>query len=367
MIQKDTIEALHLKKILEFSTLINSTLQIKQIIARAIEASMALTDSEAGSLLLYDEEKEELYFDVALGEKADQVKTIRLKLGEGIAGWVALHRRAEIINNVQEDPRFYRGADKKSGFITRSMITLPVTSKDHLLGVLQVLNKKSGEYTHYDLHLLFALSSQIAVALENAKLYQQLKDMFYETIFALADTIEKRDPYTGGHTKRVMEYSYAIGKKLNLPEEELEKLKLAAILHDIGKIGIRDEILLKTSSLSNEEYEIIKKHTLYGADILKNIKKLKDIIPGVRNHHERYDGKGYPDGLSGEHIPLIARIIAVADTYDAMTTTRPYRPGLKPSVAIAELKVKAGTQFDPQVVEAFIKAVAEGDLILDEN
>lgn len=361
------IESHHFKQLLEFSALINSSLEIEEIRKRTIEASMKLTNSEAGSLLLYDQEREELYFDVALGERAEKIKTIRLKIGEGIAGWVAKHREVLIINDVQNDPRFFRKADEKSGFVTRSMICIPVLHKDRLIGVLQVLNKIDQPFNEYDAELLKALSNQVAVAIENARLYSELRETFYETVFALADTIEKRDPYTGGHTRRVMEYSIAIGEEMGLNRDEIEKLKLSAILHDIGKIGIRDSVLLKEDKLTNEEFEIIKKHTIYGDEILGHLKRLEEISPGVKYHHEKYDGTGYPEGLKGEQIPLIARIIAVADTFDAMTTDRPYRKGLSFETAMEELKRKAGTQFDPHVVESFIRAFQKGKIKKDED
>lgn len=352
----------HLLKLLEFSKLINSTLDMSEIRERAIQACIELVNCEAGSLLLYDEEKEELYFDVAIGDKAFHIKTIRLRVGQGLAGWVALHKTPLIINDVQNDPRFFKDADKKSGFTTRTMICLPVMSKDKLLGVLQAINKKEGLFDEYDLELLQALGSQIAISIENAKLYDELKDTLYAIILALADTIEKRDPYTGGHTQRVMEYSLMIGYALGLNKEELEKLKLSAVLHDIGKIGIRDAILLKESKLTEEEFKIIQNHTIYGAEILSHIKQLRDVIPGVVYHHEKYDGTGYPYGLKGEEIPLIAQIIAVADTYDAMTTDRPYRKGLSKEVALAELERWAGKQFSPEVVKAFTQIMrAQGE------
>ncbi|MCS7203925.1 MAG: HD-GYP domain-containing protein [Thermodesulfovibrio sp.] len=354
---KEKILTEHLRELLEFSTIINSSLEIEEIRKKACEASMRLLNCEAGSLLLYDEKTQELYFDVALGEKADKIKTIRLKLGEGIAGWVAKNKESVIINDVQRDPRFFRQADQKSGFKTKTMVCVPVLMKERLIGVLQAINKKDSVFNDYDLELLRALASQVAVAVENAKLYNELKETFYEIVFALADTIEKRDPYTGGHTKRVMDYSLLIGIEMGLSKKELEDLKLAAILHDIGKIGIRDVILLKEGKLNEEEYQIIKNHTIYGAEILEHIRQLKDIVPGVKYHHEKIDGSGYPEGLKEEEIPLIARIIAVADTFDAITTDRSYRKGLPISVALEELKKKAGVQFDSQVVEAFQRVI----------
>lgn len=359
---ENKIHSEHLKQILEFSAIINSSLEIEEIRKRTIEASIRLTNSEAGSLLLYDENRKELYFDVAIGEKAEKVKTIRLKLGQGIAGWVALNKEVLIINDVQSDPRFFKKADEKSGFVTRSMICLPIISKDKVTGVLQAINKIDSPYKEYDAELLKALANQVAVAIENAKLYNELKETFYEIVFALADTIEKRDPYTGGHTKRVMDYSIAIGKEMGLDKEQIEMLKLAAILHDIGKIGVRDAVLLKEAQLSEEEFATIKNHTIFGAEILQYVKKLDVIIPGVKYHHEKFDGTGYPERLKGEEIPLIARIIAVADTFDAMTTDRPYRKGLSFETALLELKSKAGKQFDPIVVECFVKVFEKGEL-----
>ncbi len=182
---------------------------------------------------------------------------------------------------------------------------------------------------------------------------------FHATVHNLADTIEKKDPYTGGHTKRVMGYSLAIGRYLALSDMDMINLKLAAILHDLGKIGISDEILLKNEELSLDEFRDMMMHTIYGAELLDHINHLKDVIPGVRYHHEKYDGSGYPEGLKGKGIPLIARIIAVADTFDAITTDRPYRRGLSFDSAFTELKKSAGSQFDPDVVDAFLSAYRE--------
>jgi putative nucleotidyltransferase with HDIG domain len=351
-----------LKTLIELSALINSSLDIVEIRKRAIEAATELVNAEAGSLLFLDGETGELYFDVAIGEKGEKLKTIRLKKGQGIAGWVAEHNEPVVINDVQNDPRFFKGGDEKSGFVTRSMICVPVKTKDKLVGVLQAINKKGESFNASDLDLLTGLSHQIAVAIENARLYDELRETFYSTIHTLAETIEKRDPYTAGHTKRVMNYSIAIGRIMGLSKKEMEDLKLSAILHDIGKIGIRDDVLLKNDKLTSDEFKKIMMHTAYGAEILNHIRQLKSVIPGVKNHHEKYDGSGYPDGLKGDDIPIIARIIAVADTFDAMTTDRPYRKGLSFDTAFDELKKHAGTQFDPEVVKAFFKAYKEMEI-----
>jgi len=348
-----------LNTLMELTALVNSTLDTHEVRKRAIEAATRLVNAEAGSLILKDKENNELFFEVALGDKGEKVKEIRLKKGEGIAGWVTEKGKPVIVHDVQSDPRFFRGADDRSEFFTRDMICVPVKTKEEILGVLQTINKKEGNFDNEDMEILCALANQVAVAIENANLYEELKDTFHGTAQALAETIEKRDPYTGGHTKRVMNYSLAIGRMLGLNRTELENLKLSAILHDIGKIGVKDSVLLKDGKLEAGEIEAMNLHPKYGSEILSHVKQLKDVIPGMRGHHEKYDGTGYPDGLKSSGIPLPARIIAVADTFDAMTTDRPYRKARTADDAFDELKKNAGRQFDPLVVDVFLKAWPE--------
>ncbi|MCL4428541.1 MAG: HD domain-containing protein, partial [Deltaproteobacteria bacterium] len=168
--------------------------------------------------------------------------------------------------------------------------------------------------------------------------------------------------YTGNHTKRVMEYSYAIGEALGMEKDGLEVLRLSAILHDIGKIGVRDDVLLKPSKLTDEEFALMKKHPVFGEEILKKIKGLEHVIPGVKHHHERHDGRGYPTVSKEDEIELDAKIISVADTFDAMTSDRPYRKGLDSKTAVDELIKCSGTQFDVKIVDAFIKAFPRIDM-----
>lgn len=352
-----------LNTLIELSFLINSTLDTGEVRKRAIEAATRLMNAEVGSLLLVDRETGELFFEVALGERGEKLKEIRLKKGEGIAGWVAEKREPVIIHDVQSDHRFFKTADEKSTFTTRNMICVPAKIKDKVIGVLEAINKRHGVFDREDKEALIALANQVAIAIENANLYQELKDAFYGTAQALAEIIEKRDPYTGGHTKRVMNYSLAIGRVMGLSKKALDDLELAAILHDVGKIGVRDNILLKGSKLDPDELEKMNMHSKYGAEILSHVKQLRDIIPGVRGHHERFDGKGYPDNLKDGDIPIIAKIIAVADTFDAMTTDRPYRKAMSLEVAFEELKKNSGIQFDKDVVDAFIKAYKETGFI----
>ncbi len=236
-----------------------------------------------------------------------------------------------------------------------SLMCVPLKLKEKVTGVITLACNCPAGYSAEDLKIVSALAFQAAAVIENAALYDSLKEAFLTTADTLAETIDKRDPYTGGHTRRVMEYSLAIGRELGLEGEELERLRLAAALHDIGKIGIGDSILLKNGKLSEEEFKIVKMHPLYAEEILKHVKYFNDIIPGIKHHHERFNGGGYPSGLKGKNIDLAARIIAVADAFDAMTSERRYRKALSYDEAVAELKANAGTQFDPEVVEAFLR------------
>lgn len=343
----------YVEAFVNLTALVNSSLDIGVIKKLSIEAAVKLTNSEAGSLLFVDAETGGLFFDIASGEKVDKIRSVRLRKGEGIAGWVAENRLPLIVDDVQKDVRFYREADEKSGFTTHNMICVPVEAKKNLIGVLQVINKRTGGFTTEDLVLMVTFSHQVAIAVENARLHEEMKETFFDIVQALAETIEMRDPYTGGHTRRVMEYSLAIGDLMGLSETDMTKLRLASILHDIGKVGVRDEVLLKPGSLTKEEFQQMMKHSQYGADIVSRIRKLRDIIPGVKYHHEKCDGSGYPEGLQGDAIPVIARIIAVADAFDAMTSDRPYRKGLSHEIAFGELNRNAGKQFDSDIVRAF--------------
>ena len=348
----------------KLSAILNSNLDPKKVRTSAMEAITRLLNCEVGSLLMVDEEKQELYFEVALGEKGAAVKEIRLKMGQGIGGWVAQNKKPVLIPDVSKDPRWASHFDKKSKFQTRNMVCVPVTSHEKVIGVLQAINKKgTSTFDQHDLDLLIDLSNQVAIAIENARLYEEQKRMFIETAGALAEAIEKRDVYTGGHTQRVSAYCVAMAKYLPLSEEDRNWLHLAAILHDVGKIGVPETVLNKPGRLDDEEFREMMKHPLYGYDILHHIKKMDNIIPGMRSHHERPDGKGYPDGLSDHKIPFLARVISVADTFDAMTTDRPYRKALTDEEALKELKKYKDKQFDPVVVKAFIKAYRNNEII----
>jgi HD-GYP domain-containing protein (c-di-GMP phosphodiesterase class II) len=191
--------------------------------------------------------------------------------------------------------------------------------------------------------------------------------LFINSVRMLAAAIDAKDPYTRGHSERVARYSIAIGKNLSLPEKEMRSLRISALLHDVGKIGIDDRILRKPGALSDDEFEVMKQHPAKGAAIMSGVAQLIDIIPGMKYHHEKWGGGGYPDGLESEQIPMQARIVAIADTFDAMTTNRPYQKAMELGYVVEKIKSFAGTRFDPRVVDAFVNAVKRGDIALEEQ
>jgi HD-GYP domain-containing protein (c-di-GMP phosphodiesterase class II) len=212
-------------------------------------------------------------------------------------------------------------------------------------------------FTEDDLHLADALAAHVSAGIECAQLLRKQKDLFLNTIAILAQAVELRDDYTGGHTTRVTQFALMVGRQLGLLPRDLELIQTGTPLHDIGKIGIPDGILKKPGRLTAEEFEQMKKHTEMGAAIIAIIPDLLPILPIVRSHHERWDGQGYPDKLAGENIPILARIVAVCDAFDAMTSSRPYHPdkkGRTPEQAFEEIRLQSGKQFDPACADALL-------------
>jgi PAS domain S-box-containing protein len=265
-------------------------------------------------------------------------------------------RQPLILADAQADERFQaRGGTE----YVRSWIGVPLIAKGKTLGFLTIDHREPGIYDEESTEMALSFASQGAIAIENAQAYQRLRNQNLQTIAALAAAVEAKDPYTSGHSEKVTQFAIAIAEKMGLSNDEIEDLRVAGLLHDIGKIGIPDSVLNKPARLTPAEFLMIKVHPVIAADIVGRIEALTHLVPIIRHHHERWDGDGYPNGLKGDDIPLLARILAVADGFEAMTAERPYRRARTEEEALAELEKGAGSQWDSQVVEVFVKIYEE--------
>lgn len=246
------------------------------------------------------------------------------------------------------------GQESAEGGPRGSFIDIPLTIGDRTIGSFKFTSIGLTKLSTEDQQILHTLASQAAIAIENARLFERTQNAYYDTISSLAVAIEKRDPYTSGHSERVTGYACDLARHLGLSLKEINVIQYSGLLHDIGKIGVSDSILNKKSLLSESDRHLIQEHPLLGDAILSPLRFLEDSQQVVKYHHERWDGGGYPDGLKGPAIPILARIIAVADAFDAMTTDRPYRSAMSATAALAEIKAGLGAQFDPEIGQAFI-------------
>ncbi|MDO8568499.1 MAG: HD domain-containing protein, partial [Dehalococcoidales bacterium] len=275
-------------------------------------------------------------------------------------GWVATHGEPLIINDASRDSRFDKGVDKATGFETKSVICTPLIVGDRIIGVIEVLNKiNGGTFDTHDQEIMMSVASTVALTIDSARIRQGLLDSYKATMLVLAAAVETRDSYARGHAQRVAEYVFLQANSLALSREEKEAIEYAAILHDIGKAYIPDKILLKPGPFTAEEWKIMHKHPAIGANMLKQVPLLVETSKLVLHHHERYDGSGYPSGLKGEAIPLGARLIAVADAFDTMTTSHLYRASYTVDFAIGKLRRSSRTQFCPAAVQTFISGFSK--------
>ena len=245
----------------------------------------------------------------------------------------------------------FKGYDKSKA------ISASLFYRKERIGAITAYGKAQGKFTKDDLTLLSDIASQCAIAIANFRLNADIEQAYLDTIRALAMAVEAKDSYSGGHLERVAKYAHDIGSKLGLDKKTLQVLRDGAYIHDLGKIGVSDDVLHKVSPLNEKEMAEIKKHPVIGETILKPVRRFAALSDLVRHHQERLDGSGYPDGLKGDEIPLSARVLAVADVFDALTTNRPYRKAMSKNEAKDYLKKFAGVQFDRRVVEAFLEIV----------
>lgn len=331
-----------------------------------IDSACKLIRSDTGSLMLLNHETSELTITASRGLAPEVVQTTRLKSGEGVAGRVVQTGKAIFVEDIETDVRFMRtnGAQYNS----HSFISVPLRVKNRIIGVLNVNSPEAyRKFEERDVRLLTILADQAAITLENIELYDNLQNFYLEMVQTLARAIDAKDSYTHDHADRARHYARLIGKKLMLPEAMIRHIEYAALMHDIGKIGIDETILHKPGPLDGPERDMIRRHPSIGNKIIAPVAFLSPVAPMVLYHQEWYNGQGYPEGLAGEEIPLGARIVAVIDAYDAITSNRPYRKALPKETAIDELKKGCNTQFDPRVVNAFLEILSEEEREKDQG
>jgi response regulator RpfG family c-di-GMP phosphodiesterase len=324
----------------------------EDIMDRVVQMAANITDANRASLMLVDEETNRLVIRATWGIEKSVLEGTCQPLGEGIAGKVAIEGKPLIVQDLAESDL---GALAVSGrYLTRSLISVPLLIRGEVFGVLNVTDKTSGgNFREEELTLLSALAQKAGLSMENQALYESIYTTLTDTLLSLVSTIEARDPYTKDHSQRVTQWAVQIAHVMGMGQDEVDVMKFAGYLHDIGKIGIRDSILMKPMTLTPDEMAVIRTHPIIGERIVKPLGLMPLERSIIRHHHERWDGKGYPDGLQGEEIPLPARILAVADVFDAITSNRVYRKARPPADALRELQRSVGSQFDRQVVLAF--------------
>ena len=329
-----------------------------KLFQRVLEQVFELVPASNGVIMLRDSGSGQLH--VAYERSATPDAEIRVSTS--IVKRADERGEAILVGDASADDRFSGSASIIRANIASAMCA-PLVQQKERLGVIYVDTRGTPfAFTESDLQLLVALSAPAAIAIKNAQYVDQLEDDFETTLKLLANAIELRDHYTVGHTWRVTNFSLVIARELGWGDEKLREVEMGGILHDVGKIALSDAVLRKPGNLSDEEYDQMKIHPEKGASLMKDCRRLRELIPYCLYHHERWDGNGYPFGLAGEDIPIEGRVIAVADAFDAMTSNRPYRDGFDAAKAVAELEAHKGTQFDPACVDAFVRAFHRGEI-----
>lgn len=335
----------------ELGAAVGSSLHLDQILHSVVSSAITLLEADSCSIMLLDEVRRELTMQACQGAITARVGEVCQSLGDGIAGWVAESGEPLLVQGDQV-PGHLRNITAREH--VTSAISVPLKSSGRTLGVINVSSQGERRFTESDVLLLTRLAADAGMALENAHLYDELRQSFMETVAALAQAVDAKDPYTRGHSERVTDLALAIGAELKVSAEDMAVLRSAAVLHDIGKIGIAEQILRKPGPLDAQEWATMRQHPDLGAGIVGPVSSLGPVVPILQHHHERWDGTGYPGHLRGEEIPLGSRILSVADAYEAMTSDRAYRNAISEGEAISILKAGAGHQWDPRVVKAFL-------------
>ena len=350
---------------------VNAEANLDKLLITIAEQTRLVLNADRCTVFLYDKDKNELWSKVALGMESEE---IRFSADKGFAGYVVKTGETIKIKDAYNDSRFNKEIDKHTGYKTYNLLCMPMRNiKFEIIGVFQVLNKKDGDFTDADEDILLAIGTNAGIAIENnllfsiqQKMLEEQQKLFAGFIDTLAASIDARDKITLGHSNRVKLYSELIAKKIGLNKDVTEIISKAAMLHDIGKIGIKDAVLQKKGALTKEEYEHIKEHVKITYDILCKTNmnsSFSEIAEIAASHHEKYDGTGYFRGLKGEEIPFGGRILAVSDVFDAITSVRHYRDRMPMSDALDIMIEGKNKHFDGKIIDAFLSI--QCDLITD--
>ncbi|OQA81497.1 MAG: Cyclic di-GMP phosphodiesterase response regulator RpfG [bacterium ADurb.Bin243] len=351
-----------LEMLFSASKVMSSILDVNILLRQVLETCIHIVFSKAGMIMLFNPDS--MQFEIKTCHGPIDMRCayeFRIDSDSELCEKLSKELNAMLITNIDENIDL---ADLTNylKFRVKEIICVPLHTKQKVTGMMLVISDVSqNNFVSSDLSILSALSTQAAVVIENAKLYESMKDQFLSTIRVATNALEFKDAYTSGHSERVTEFAVLLSKELNLAHEEIENIRQAAILHDIGKIGISETILTKKGRLTDEEFATIKLHPSIGDSIVEPMALNPIVRAGIRNHHERWDGRGYPDGLAGEKIPFSARIIALADAFDAMTSNRPYRDAMAMEKVYSEFIKCAGGQFDPNLAEVFVNMLKKMD------
>jgi len=322
-----------------------------------------MLEADRCSIFLHDVRSNELWTKVAHGVDTE----IRIPADKGVAGMAFLSSEMQIVVDAYNDFRFNPSVDVETGYQTKTILAMPLLDRQgEVLGVFQALNKQNGIFSTYDGELLLLVSHYISSALENAILIRSLQESRKRLIYKLSSAAEFKDEDTSKHTQRVGHYSALIAERFGLPSGLVEMIRTTAPMHDAGKIGIPDSILKKPGKLTDEEFEEMKGHPMIGYELLKDDDPLLTMAAEIsRDHHEKYDGTGYPQGLAGDAIPIHARITAIADVFDALTSKRPYKLPWSFEKATRFVEENRGKHFDPELVDVFLSAIDEVHVIYE--
>ena len=348
-------------QILQLNALNNIYLELTRttdldiLLNKIIKYAAIIVKAEAASILLLDKKKNELYFKASLGKKSKEIKKYKVKVGEGIAGWVAEKGKSLIVDDVTKDTRWNKSIDSSTKFKTKSIICVPLILEKEIMGVMEVINKKDKEYfDKNDEEILNSFANQVVIALWNANIIEDLNNYHIHITEILIQAMENESLGPKGYFVRLARLATQVGNKLGITGKDYNNLYYASLLHDIGKIKVSRKINISFKAKDNFRLvqNEISLHPVVGANMLKQINLFKDIIPIVKHYHENYDGTGYPDGLSGEEIPLASRIISVVEDYTKIIYNKPIKSHSENNKALNKFFSLAGTKYDPKVINA---------------